>query len=79
MSMSKMVIGLLLLTLLAVATAGTIAGGITGRQLVTGKAGDVMGTITDIAVETIDAIQEGLQKVGGNDPAVPAPTSQPGA
>lgn len=79
--MTRLIYGVLLLTLVAIATAGTIAGGITGRQLVSGKAGDVVGSAIDISVEVIDAIQAGLAKVGGGapEPAPAAPAPAPGA
>ncbi len=59
-------------------TTGAIAEGVTGRQLVNGKAADLMGGFTDIVVAVIDALQEGMNKLGDDAPPATVP-GQPGA
>ncbi len=48
-------------------TAGVLAPDITGRSLVVGKTAALLGGITDVAVEVLNAVQDGLQKVGGEE------------
>ena len=60
-------------------TTGTIAGGITGRQLVNGKAGDLMGGLTDLGASVIDALQDGMSKLGDDAPPPTTIPAKPGA